>query len=234
MIFVWRMVQSAYNFDRGQIVPDPIERYLAGAQPASAEPSLDEIARDGRGAGLPLVDAEIGALLRVLATASARRGSSRSAPPSATPASGSRGALPPDGMLITMEMRPRRARGGARELRARRPRRPRERHRRRRASGWSQGRGPVRPDLPGRRQASSTRRCSIASSRCCVPAGCSSPTTCCGAARSCPATSPSRRSRPDTRAMQEFNERITTHPALLTTIVPLRDGVAISVKRPER
>jgi len=35
----------------------------------------------------------------------------------------------------------------------------------------------------------------------------------------------------DTRAIAEYNERINSHPALMTTTVPLRDGVAIAVKR---
>ena len=35
----------------------------------------------------------------------------------------------------------------------------------------------------------------------------------------------------DTRAIAEYNERVASHPQLLTTIVPLRDGVSISVKR---
>jgi predicted O-methyltransferase YrrM len=35
----------------------------------------------------------------------------------------------------------------------------------------------------------------------------------------------------DTEAIAEYNRRITTHPQLLTSIVPLRDGVAISVKK---
>jgi predicted O-methyltransferase YrrM len=35
----------------------------------------------------------------------------------------------------------------------------------------------------------------------------------------------------DTRAMVEYNERVAAHPQLLTSIVPLRDGVSISVKR---
>ena len=34
----------------------------------------------------------------------------------------------------------------------------------------------------------------------------------------------------DTRAIAEYNERVATHPALLTTVIPLRDGVSISVK----
>jgi predicted O-methyltransferase YrrM len=35
----------------------------------------------------------------------------------------------------------------------------------------------------------------------------------------------------DTRAIAEYNERLSRHPALMTAIVPIRDGVAISVKR---
>ena len=40
-----------------------------------------------------------------------------------------------------------------------------------------------------------------------------------------------RRDAGDTRAIVEYNERLNRHPGLLTSIVPLRDGVAISVKR---
>ena len=39
-----------------------------------------------------------------------------------------------------------------------------------------------------------------------------------------------QRNDEDTRAIAEYNERITTHPQLLTSIVPLRDGVAISIR----
>jgi hypothetical protein len=35
----------------------------------------------------------------------------------------------------------------------------------------------------------------------------------------------------DTKAIAEYNERLNTRPELMTAIVPLRDGVAISVKR---
>ena len=35
----------------------------------------------------------------------------------------------------------------------------------------------------------------------------------------------------ETRAIADYNVRISEHPELLTSIVPLRDGVAISVKR---
>jgi predicted O-methyltransferase YrrM len=35
----------------------------------------------------------------------------------------------------------------------------------------------------------------------------------------------------ETRAIAEYNERLNRHPELLTAIVPLRDGLAVSVKR---
>ena len=35
----------------------------------------------------------------------------------------------------------------------------------------------------------------------------------------------------DTRAIVEYNQRLNTHAGLMTSVVPLRDGVAISVKR---
>src|SRR5258706_12576546 len=52
----------------GLIVPDAIERYLASLN-RGGDRVLDEIARGNETRGLPLVDAEVGALLRVLATA---------------------------------------------------------------------------------------------------------------------------------------------------------------------
>src|SRR3954449_50552 len=93
----------------GQIVPQAIEQYLAGLNRAG-DPVLDEIARGNATRGLPLVDAEVGALLRVLATAI---GATRILEiGTAIGYSGIwlAGALPKDGMLLTMEMDPDRAR----------------------------------------------------------------------------------------------------------------------------
>ena len=42
-------------------------------------------------------------------------------------------------------------------------------------------------------------------------------------------TSP-RQKPEDTQAIVEYNKRVASHPNLLTSIVPLRDGVSISVK----
>src|SRR6202171_5052482 len=93
----------------GQIVPDAIERYLAGLNHAG-RPVLDDIARGNESRGLPLFDARVGALLRVLATAI---GASRILEiGTAIGYSGIwlAGALPANGMLLTLEMNEDRAR----------------------------------------------------------------------------------------------------------------------------
>jgi predicted O-methyltransferase YrrM len=40
-----------------------------------------------------------------------------------------------------------------------------------------------------------------------------------------------RKNAADTRAIVEYNQRLSEHPALTTATVPLRDGVSISVKK---
>src|SRR6185295_9119028 len=93
----------------GLIVPDAIEHYLAGLNSAG-DAVLDEIARGNETRGLPLVDAEVGALLRVLATAA---GATRILEiGTAVGYSGIwlAGALPPGGMLLTLEIDAERAR----------------------------------------------------------------------------------------------------------------------------
>lgn len=58
----------------GQIVPAPVDRYLASLNRAG-DAVLEDIARDGAARGLPLIDAQVGALLRLLAiTAGSREG----------------------------------------------------------------------------------------------------------------------------------------------------------------
>src|SRR6266850_3336981 len=93
----------------GLIVPDAIEHYLAGLN-RGGDAVLDGIARGNDARGLPLVDAEVGALLRVMATAV---GASRVLEiGTAIGYSGIwlAGALPPGGMLLTMELSEERAR----------------------------------------------------------------------------------------------------------------------------
>src|SRR6476660_6090336 len=93
----------------GLIVPDAIEGYLATLNRGSDD-VLDRIARDNESRGLPLVDAEVGALLRVLATAIGARRILEIGTAIGYSGIWLAGALPPDGMLITLEMDPERVR----------------------------------------------------------------------------------------------------------------------------
>src|SRR5260370_30171756 len=92
----------------GQIIPDPIERYLAGLNHAS-DPVLQDLARTGAERDLPLIDAEVGALLRVQAMAIGARRILEIGTAIGYSGIWLAGALPPDGMLITMELDPKRA-----------------------------------------------------------------------------------------------------------------------------
>jgi predicted O-methyltransferase YrrM len=92
----------------GKIVPEAVERYLATLNRV-ADPALIEMAAEGARRDLPLIDAEVGALLRVQAAAI---GAQRIL--EIGTAIGYSGiwlarALPPAGMLITMEVDPTRA-----------------------------------------------------------------------------------------------------------------------------
>src|SRR5229473_3340898 len=86
----------------GRIVPDLIEAYLSGLNHA-ADPLLEEIARTGAEQHLPLVDAEVGALLRVLAYATGARHVLEIGTAIGYSGIWLAGALPAGGMLITME-----------------------------------------------------------------------------------------------------------------------------------
>src|SRR3954464_8241562 len=87
----------------GQIVPDLVERYLSGLNHAT-DPLLIDIARDGAAQQLPLVDAEVGALLRVLACSIGARRILEIGTAIGYSGIWLAGALPADGMLLTMEM----------------------------------------------------------------------------------------------------------------------------------
>ena len=93
----------------GQIVPDAVERYLAGLNRAG-DAVLADIAREGAKLNLPLVDAEVGALLRVLALSIGARRVLEIGTAIGYSGIWLAGALPPGGMLFTMEKDPERAR----------------------------------------------------------------------------------------------------------------------------
>src|ERR1700674_86455 len=87
----------------GQIVPEAVERYLAGLN-RMVDPILREVEREGEARKLPLIDAEVGSLLRVLATAIAARRILEIGTAIGYSGIWLSGALPRDGMLITLEM----------------------------------------------------------------------------------------------------------------------------------
>jgi predicted O-methyltransferase YrrM len=214
----------------GQIVPDAVERYLASLNRVS-DPVLRDIAREGQDRDLPLVDAEVGALLRVLAMAV--RATRILEIGTAIGYSGiwMAGALPEGGMLLTMEVDDQRVReardnfkragvservnvisGNARLLLAK-------------VSGpfdliFQDGDklmyGPMLNRLvdllrPGGLLVTDN----VLWDGEVVPGFVAKPA----------------RNQDDTRAIAEYNERVAAHPQLVTTLVPLRDGVSISVKK---
>jgi len=214
----------------GLIVPDAVERYLSGLN-RSSDPVLEEIARTGQERNLPLVDAEVGALLRTLAVAA---GATRILEiGTAIGYSGIwlAGALPAGGSLLTMEMSPERSRearvnfekagmaervnvivGDAQRLLAK-------------VAGpfdviFQDGDKQLYSPLLDRLVALLRTGGLLITDNVLwdgevVPGFVTHP----------------QRDAGDTRAIAEYNERLATHPQLLTSIVPLRDGMAISVKR---
>jgi predicted O-methyltransferase YrrM len=213
----------------GEIVPDAIERYLSGLNRAG-DLVLDAIAAGNVTRGLPLVDAEVGALLRVLATAI---GATRILEiGTAIGYSGIwlAGALPPGGMLVTMEFD---------EARAHEARSNFDRaalsDRVSVVVGDAQLKlakvsGPF--DLifqdGDKRLYSPLLDRLVALLR---PGGVLVTDNVLWDGEVVPGFHAAPQKNPDdTRAIVEYNQRVAAHPQLLTSIVPLRDGVAISVK----
>ena len=215
----------------GQIVADPIERYLASLNRAGSA-VLAEIAAAGASRNLPLVDAEVGALLRVLATAA---GATRILEiGTAIGYSGIwlAGALPADGMLITLE----RDESRAREARANFARAGLANRttvvvgdaqlKLAKLSGpfdviFQDGDKQLYTPLLDRLVALLRPRGVLVTDNVLwdgevVPGFLARPA----------------RDAADTRAIAEYNERVAAHPALVSSVVPLRDGLSVSVKKP--
>lgn len=213
----------------GHIVPDTIERYLASLNHAR-DPLLDEVARAGE--GLPLVDPEVGALLRTLALAARARRILEVGTAIGYSGLWLAGALPADGLLLTIELDAERAQaargyferaglgtranvmvGDARRLVAKVA-------------------GPfdlIFQDCGDKlaygamldRLVSLLRRGGLLVTDNVLAHG--------EVAPGFVETPGYPQARID--AMREYNARLHTHPQLVTAIVPLRDGVAISVRR---
>jgi predicted O-methyltransferase YrrM len=93
----------------GKIVPDAVERYLSSLN-TQGGPVLEDIARTGRELELPLIDAEVGVLLRVLAHAAGATRVLEIGTAIGYSTLWLAGALPPDGRLITIDIDEERAR----------------------------------------------------------------------------------------------------------------------------
>jgi predicted O-methyltransferase YrrM len=214
----------------GQIVPDPVERYLAGLN-RLVDPVLQDIAAAAAQDDLPLVDAEVGALLRILATAIGAKRILEVGTAIGYSGTWLAGALPADGMLITMEMDEQRARiardnfaragvadranvvvGDAQRMIAK-------------VSGpfellLQDGAKTLYTPLLDRlvallRPGGLLITDNVLWSGEVVPDFVEKP----------------GRDAATTQLIAEYNQRVNSHPELMTSTIPLRDGVAISVKR---
>jgi predicted O-methyltransferase YrrM len=92
-----------------QIVPDTLERYLAGLN-RSSNALLDDIRRSGEDQDIALVSSEVGALLRVLAAAIGATRVLEIGTGIGYSGIWLTGGLPPGGSLFTIEIDPGRAR----------------------------------------------------------------------------------------------------------------------------
>jgi predicted O-methyltransferase YrrM len=214
----------------GLIVPDAIERYLSSLNRAGDD-VLADIARGNATRGLPLVDAEVGALLRGLATAVNATRILEIGTAIGYSGIWLAGALPPGGSLFTMEMNDERAQEaranferagvadrvtvivGDANLKIAKVAGPFD-------LIFQDGHKPLYSVMLDRL---------VALLR---PGGLLVTDNVLWNGEVAPGfTSTPTRPDSDTRAIAEYNERVAAHSALITATVPLRDGVSISVKK---
>lgn len=214
----------------GQIVPDAVERYLSGLN-RQADPILLELARTGEEQDLPLIDAEVGALLRVLVVAIGAKRVLEIGTAIGYSGIWMAGALPADGTLMTMEMDPDRVRVA-------------------RANFERAGLADRVSVIAGDAQRMIAK---VAGPFDLIfqdgnkllyiplldrlvellrPGGLLVTDNVLWDGEVVPGYLPAPKRPPaETRAIAEYNERLNAHPQLLTATIPLRDGVAIAVKR---
>jgi predicted O-methyltransferase YrrM len=215
----------------GTIVPDAVERYLAALNRAR-DPLLDEIATRGVERDLPLVDAEVGALLRVLATAVQAERILEIGTAVGYSGIWLAGALGPGGMLLTIEMDTARAQEARSNFeRARLADRVSVivGHAERMLAKVA---GPF--DLifqDGDKKLYTPLLDRLVSML--RPGGLLVTDNVLWSGKVIPGFTAAAAAVDDgdTAAISEYNDRVAAHPHLITAVVPLRDGVSISVKR---
>ena len=214
----------------GSIVPEPIEQYLAGLN-RLPDLVLKDIAQAGRQSDLPLIDAEVGALLRILATAVQATHILEIGTAIGYSGIWLAGALPPGGLLITMEAEPDRARQ-ARDNFAR--------------AGLADRANVMVGDSSlllakvsgpfdlifqdGDKHEYSPQLDRLVDLL--RPGGLLVTDNVLWSGEVVPGfVNAPHKDAEETRAISDYNRRLSAHPGLLTAIVPMRDGVSISVKR---
>ena len=214
----------------GRIVPDAVESYLVSINTLDDQ-LLKDIAAQGAAESLPLVDAEVGALLRVLAASVQATRILEIGTAIGYSGIWLAGMLPSDGLLLTLEKNADRAQiarknfqragladrvnvmiGDAARLLAK-------------IAGpfdliFQDGHKPMYGTLLDRlvellRPGGLLITDNVLWDGEVVPGFVDTP----------------QRDADDTRAIAEYNQQLGRHPLLMTSTVPLRDGVAISVKR---
>jgi caffeoyl-CoA O-methyltransferase len=213
------------------IVPDPVDAYLTSLLPSS-DPLLEEIARSGQARGLPLVGAQVGALLSVLVTAVGAHRVLEIGTGIGYSGIWLARALPPDGQLLSIEIDERRARE-ARANFARAGLADRatvivgnaDRIVRKLAGPFdvifNDGDKLQYPSLLDRLVDLLRPRGLLVTDNVLwggevIPGYLAAPA----------------RPADQTEAIRQFTARLMRHPALTTIVVPIRDGVAVSVRRP--
>ena len=214
----------------GQIVPDLIEAYLARLNRQS-DAVLDDIAHTGVRENLPLINAEVGAFLRVMAAATGAARILEVGTAIGYSTIWLAGGLPPSGQLFTMELNEERAQRARQNIKR---------------AGFedrvnvmigdatrliAKVAGPF--DLifqDGDKKLYGPMLDRLVDLL--RPGGVLITDNVLWDGEVVPGYSASPRKHPeDTRAIADYNERLSMHPQLMTSTVPLRDGLAIAVKK---
>jgi caffeoyl-CoA O-methyltransferase len=214
----------------GEIVPDAIEQYLASLN-RHADAVLAAVAEQGRALGVPCVDAEVGLFLHVLAVAIGARRVLEIGTGVGYSGIWLARALPGDGWLVSVERDPARAQAAAENF-ARAGVHDRAHvlvGDARRVLSKVSGPFDVIFNDGDKRQHEVVHERLVDLVR---PGGVIVTDNILWGGEVVPGyATQAVRDAEATRAVAAYNERLAADPRLVTAIVPLRDGVAISVRR---